>query len=105
MPFFDKTPETFTITNQNCYLGNNIPGKTIEKSFGLITQVTKGINGNVNDKVAEIMDSFFDKATELGANAVINLKFESGSYQRNGSGWVVSYLMIYGEAVVTKSAN
>jgi uncharacterized protein YbjQ (UPF0145 family) len=105
MPFFDKTSKTSIITNPNCYLGSNIPGKNIEKSFGLITQVAKGINGNINDKMEEMMDSFFNKAVEIGADAVINLKFENGSYQQNGSGWVVSYLMIYGEAVLTKPTN
>jgi len=59
----------------------------------------------VNEKMEEMMDSFFNKAVELGADAVINLKFENGSYQQNGSGWVVSYLMIYGEAVLTKPTN
>lgn len=102
MPFFDKTFKTSVITNKNCYLGSTVPGKNIEKSYGLVIQTTKGLNGNVNDEMEKMVDSFFDKATELGANAVVNLKFENGSYQQNGSGWIVSYILIYGEAVLVK---
>ena len=101
----DKNFKTSIITHPNCYLGSSIPGKTIEKSFGLITQITKGVGGNVNNKMEEIMDSFFNKAVELRADSVVNLRFESGTYQQNLPYWPTSYLIIYGEAVITKSTD
>ena len=65
MFFSDKTFRTSIIIHPNCYLGRSIPGKTIEKSFGLITQLTKGLGSNVNDKTEEIIDNFLIKLLNL----------------------------------------
>ena len=98
---FGKTSKTSFINESNCYIGSQIPGKIIEKSFGLVSQITKGVDGNINDKIEEMMGSFIDQSNNLGGNAIINFRVESGSYQQNGSGWVVSYIILYGESVKT----
>jgi uncharacterized protein YbjQ (UPF0145 family) len=46
------------------------------------------------------MKNFIQKLEEIGGNAVVNLRFETGSYQQQGSGWVTTYILIYGEAII-----
>jgi uncharacterized protein YbjQ (UPF0145 family) len=101
MGIFDPTFESVFLSNNKCFLGQNIPGKSIKKSLGLISMVTKGINGNITKVYEDLMCNFIQKLEELGGNAITNFRFETGSYQQQGSAWVVTYLLIYGEAVST----
>ena len=100
MGILDPTFLSTFAANNKCYLGQNIPGKNITKSLGLISMVTKGINGNVNKIYEELIQDFVKKLQESGASAVINFRFEIGSYQQQGSGWITTYIIIYGEAVI-----
>lgn len=100
MGLFGESFESTFIVNDKCYLGHIVPGKNIEKSLGLISLVTKGVNGNINKIYNDLLKQFVQKLESIGGNAVINLRFETGSYQQQGSGWVTSYILIYGEAVI-----
>ena len=97
---FDPTFESTFITNDKCYLGSIIPGKTIAKSLGLMSMVTKGINGNINKELEILTQKFVNSVEKAGGNAIINFRFETGSYQQIGSAWITSYLLIYGEGVL-----
>ena len=98
---FGMETSTF-VTSDKVYLGSSIPGKDIIESFGLVSMVTKGVRGNINDELELLMQKFLDKSNQIGGNAVINFRFETGTYQQNGSGWNVTYLFLYGEAVHVK---
>lgn len=98
---FDSTFESTFAFSDKCFLGQTIPGKQIRKSLGLISMVTKGINGNINKSYESLIETLIQKLDEIGGNAIINLRFESGSYQQQGSGWISTYILIYGEAVIT----
>lgn len=99
---FSPTFETTFITSDKIYLGSSIPNKEIIESFGLVSMVTKGINGNINKEIELLMQKFLNKVDQIGGNAVVNFNFEAGTYQQSGSGWNVSYLFLYGEAVYAK---
>jgi len=90
-------------TVNKVYTNNFVPGKEIEKSLGLITYVKKGIDGNVTDKITDILKKFSKLAEEKGADAVINTRITTGTYQQQGSGWNVTYIIVYGEAIKFKS--
>ena len=87
----------------NCYTGSVVPGKSIVKSFGLITLVKKGIAGNVISEFDGLIEDFSEDLKELGANGCINFRFETGAYQQQGSACIKSYILVYGEAVVLKT--
>ena len=92
----------FTFINNNkCYLGSTIPGKTIKKSLGLMSMIAHGVDWNINKELELLIAKLLDDVEKLGGNAIINLRFETGSYEENGSRWMRTYLLIYGEGVVT----
>lgn len=93
--------ESAFVMNDRCFLGGTIPGKNIIKSFGLISMVTKGIRGNINDELDALMVSFINTAEQKGGNAITHFRFESGSYQVIRSGLELTYLFLYGELVLT----
>lgn len=101
---FDSTFASTILFNNKCFIGANIPGKNIQKSLGLISMVTKGINGNINKEITGLMNDFVSAAEKRGGDSIINFRYESGPYQQQGSGWVVSYLLMYGEVVVCDSS-
>lgn len=97
---FDSTFTSTILFNNKCFIGSNIPGRNIQKSLGLISMVTKGINGNVNKEITGLLNDFVSAAEKKGGDGIINVRFESGSYKQQGSGWVVSYILMYGEVVI-----
>jgi uncharacterized protein YbjQ (UPF0145 family) len=94
--------ENFFTSNKNCFLGSNIPGKTITRSLGLTSMVTTGVGENIGKELEKLINDFVKKAEEMGGNAIINFRFETGSYQPLNSGWGTSYFIIYGEVVVVE---
>lgn len=79
--------------------------KIIEKYYGLVQYSQKGINGSTISReiIKKIFNELLNTAKSVGANAVINVRIESGSYQVNGSALVVTYIIAYGDAVYLTS--
>ena len=102
MGFFKPTEAETSSLTRDCYTGSVVPNYTIEKVLGTIQFTRKGIDGNVLDKVDDMFKSLVKCAEKEGADAVVNAKITTGSYQQQGSGWVVSYIIVYGEAVKLK---
>lgn len=85
---------------EGCYTSGTIPGRTIEKVIGLVEYTRKGVAGDVPKISGELFQSLLATAQEHGGNAVINVQVVSGSYQQQGSKWNVTYVIVYGDAVV-----
>lgn len=83
-----------------CFLSEKVPTKKIVKSFGLIKATTSEICGSFQSEDRLLANELQNKAKEVGANAIVNFRYATGSYQRNGAGWVTSYLIAYGDAVL-----
>jgi hypothetical protein len=104
MGFFkSKQMEKISIIS-DCYTGSVVPNYTIEKVLGTIQLTRNGLDGNnVVDVVNDMFKSLVKCAEKEGADAVINVKTTTGSYEdRNEGGWIVSYITVYGEAVKLK---
>ena len=99
--FLESGSETASLI-ENCYTRSDVPGKTIEKSLGLIQFTKKGIKGNITKEIDGIFESLIRVAREQGANAVINVQLTTGSYEEAVNQWEASYLIVYGEAVILK---
>ncbi|ENC9558322.1 heavy metal-binding domain-containing protein [Aeromonas hydrophila] len=95
-------PEESAALIEGCYTLQEIPGKRIIKSLGLIEYTKKGIAGDAPKISNEIFHSLFLTAKEKGANAVVNVRLVSGSYHAQGSQWEVTYVVAYGDAVIAE---
>lgn len=101
---------------------NYVPGKNITKVIGTIWGITvrsRGIGGNIMAGVRSLgggeikeyskmlsdarntaMDRLRDSAKQLGANAVIELRFDSSDI-----GQVMTEIVAYGTAVIVEDAS
>ncbi|EQB74073.1 MAG: hypothetical protein AMDU4_FER2C00031G0003 [Ferroplasma sp. Type II] len=101
---------------------NYVPGKNITKVIGTIWGITvrsRGIGGNImaglrslgggeikeyskmlSDARNTAMDRLRDSAKQLGANAVIELRFDSSDI-----GQVMTEIVAYGTAVIVEDAS
>ncbi len=95
-------PEETTTLIEGCYTLSAVPGKNIVKSFGLIEHTMKNIDGNAPKKIEAVFNNLLAAAKKKGANAVVNLQLVTGSYERQGSKWIATYIIAYGDAVVVE---
>lgn len=101
---------------------NDIPGKTTQKHIGIVRglivrspTITQGIMGGLknilggsNVSYAEMCeqarqhayDMMLKHAEEMGANAVIGMRFDTGDISRGGSS--ITEVLCYGTAVMIK---
>ncbi|NCQ28421.1 MAG: heavy metal-binding domain-containing protein [Armatimonadetes bacterium] len=81
---------------------SSVPGKNITSVIGAVsgkskTQASTQEEFDLAEK--EAMLSIIENAQRLGANAIIDLKATTGTYQQQGSQWQVSQTMYSGTAV------
>ncbi|EDP75386.1 heavy metal-binding domain-containing protein [Hydrogenivirga sp. 128-5-R1-1] len=83
-------------------------GKSVAKTFGLI-YVSETMSSPNRDGAKELVDKVIRKlireARKKGANALVNVKIEAGSYAYAGAEWVVLHLIAYGEAVFIEESG
>lgn len=93
-------PKSSTDLIEGCYTLSEVPGKRIGKSLGLIEYTMKGLAGDMPEESSGIFRGLLESALEKGANAVVNVRITSGSYQQQGSQWQVTYVIAFGDAVI-----
>ena len=84
---------------------DHLPGREIERYLGLVQYSDKGFTGNFPKKSGELFQGLLNAASDAGGDAVINMRVSTGSYQAQGSQWVCAFVIVYGEAVRTTSAE
>lgn len=85
---------------EECYTLDHVPGKQIKSSLGLVEYTKIGITGDVPKLSEGIFQSLLQSAREKGANAVVNVRLVSGSYDAQGTKWQETYIIAYGDAVI-----
>lgn len=100
--FGSKTIEENSSILENCTTLEHIHGKEIIKSLGLIEYTLKDVEGKVVSDIKAILNCLLQAAIDAGANAVVNVKLVSGSYDKQGSQWNSSYIIAYGDAVIAE---
>jgi hypothetical protein len=93
-------PETSAALIEGCYSLAEVPGRPVVQALGLVQFTQKGVAGNMPAESKSIFASLVAAARERGANAVINVRLTTGTYQQQGSQWNVTYVVAYGDAVV-----
>lgn len=81
---------------------NSLPNREIKGALGNVTGISataastdRGFRKAEKEALADIMR----RGIDMGANAIIDLKMTTGSYEQQGSKWVVSKVVYYGTAV------
>ncbi len=80
----------------------DIAGKTIREVKGVVMGTSKQAASTDSEfRLAEnqAMIEMMERALGLGANAITDLKITTGSYEHQGSKWMVSKVTCYGTAV------
>ena len=82
--------------------GNTVPGKKILKVLGAVravsdTQASSRQEFDLAEK--EAMKTLMTSAISLSANAIIDVRLSTGTYQKKGSQWQVSQSVYTGTAV------
>lgn len=85
---------------EGCYTLAEVPGRRITKSLGLVEYTYGYPLGEMPNGSAGIFEKLLDTARESGANAVVNVRLTTGSYQRQGSQMQVTYVVAFGDAVI-----
>ncbi len=81
---------------------NTIPGKEIKEILGIVRGISDtSASSDAEFKLAEkeALFKIMEESFKLGANAIVDLKSTTGSYQRQGSQWMVSKVIYIGTAV------
>ncbi|EJO6308834.1 hypothetical protein NRS54_004114 [Salmonella enterica] len=72
------------------------------KNFGLVKATTAEISAKYRNEDDALLSALFSEATKTGANAIINFRYTSGSYN-TGNGYFASYLIATGDAVLLEN--
>lgn len=80
----------------------SLPDKAVKSALGNVTGISatsastdRGFRKAEKEALADIMR----QGIQMGANAIVDLKMTTGSYEQQGSKWVVSKVVYYGTAV------
>ncbi|CAG1064748.1 hypothetical protein BAC1_00313 [uncultured bacterium] len=81
---------------------NSLPDRVIKGALGNVTGISatsastdRGFRKAEKEALADIMR----QGIQLGANAIVDLKMSTGSYEQQGSKWIVAKVVYYGTAV------
>ena len=81
---------------------NSLPDREIKGALGNVTGISataastdRGFRKAEKEALADIMR----QGIQIGANAIVDLKMTTGSYEQQGSQWMVSKEVYYGTAV------
>jgi uncharacterized protein YbjQ (UPF0145 family) len=99
MGLFDRKLDISTTAHFQIFTSTP-PQIKILKNLGLVKATTSEITFKYRNEDDELLTYLLDEAKKLGANAIINFQYVSGSYQRNGHAFVTSYLIATGDAVL-----
>lgn len=87
------------LITSNIYSSSYIPNANITKNLGMVKIVISEIWGKFKNEDEAAKVELINLTQTKGGNAIINFKYETGSFQRTGSGSVSSYIIAYGDAV------
>ncbi|MGF7420261.1 hypothetical protein [Providencia rettgeri] len=100
MKIFTSNPIVHdSLITSNIYSSSYIPNANITKNLGMVKVVISEIWGKFKDEDEVAKVELINLTKDKGGNAIINFKYETGSFQRTGSGSVSSYIIAYGDAV------
>lgn len=104
MGIFSKTKKdisVFTSHSTACFSSSTIIGKEIIENLGMVRATSRPFCGEYNEEDVFVQSELIKKAESIGANAIINFRYEIGSFQAAlGTAWNNAFIIAYGDAVL-----
>ncbi len=104
MGIFSKTKKdlsVFTSHSVTCFTSSSIPSRKIISNLGMVRATSRPFCGEYNEEDVFVQSELIKKAESIGANAIINFRYEIGSFQAAlGTAWNNAFIIAYGDAVV-----
>ncbi|EHN4672443.1 heavy metal-binding domain-containing protein [Escherichia coli] len=98
MGLFDHKTNVSLSAHSNVF--TSVPSHIrILKNFGLVKATTAEISGKYYNEDDELLSALLSEASQMGANAIVNFQYISGSYN-TGNGYFATYIIATGDAVV-----
>ncbi|EFE3851752.1 hypothetical protein D9J65_23745 [Escherichia coli] len=98
MGLFDHKTNVSLSAHSNVF--TSVPSHMrILKNFGLVKATTAEISGKYYNEDDELLSALLSEASKMGANAIVNFQYISGSYN-TGNGYFATYIIATGDAVV-----
>ena len=98
MGLFDHKTNITISAHSNVFTSTPSQMKIV-KNFGLIKATTAEISGIYYNEDDELLSALLSEASKMGANAIVNFQYISGSYN-TGNGYFATYIIATGDAVV-----
>ncbi|HFE0750544.1 TPA: heavy metal-binding domain-containing protein [Escherichia coli] len=98
MGLFDHKTNITISAHSNVFTSTPSQMKIVKK-FGLIKATTAEISGKYYNEDDELLSALLSEASKMGANAIVNFQYISGSYN-TGNGYFATYIIATGDAVV-----
>jgi hypothetical protein len=83
------SPKYVPLTSAAIFTTCDVPGRTIEQTFGLVALLSEGGLGTTSGSLPHLMEAALAKVTELGGNAIVGAHFDA----------VLGAMFFYGTAV------
>ncbi|EFG1926047.1 heavy metal-binding domain-containing protein [Escherichia coli] len=98
MGLFDHKTNITISAHSNVFTSTPSQMKIV-KNFCLIKATTAEISGKYYNEDDELLSALLSEASKMGANAIVNFQYISGSYN-TGNGYFATYIIATGDAVV-----
>lgn len=81
---------------------SSLPEREIKGALGNVTGISEtaaSTDKSFRKAEKEALADIMRQGIQMGANAIVDLKMATGSYEQQGSQWMVSKVVYYGTAV------
>ncbi|EMD0832075.1 heavy metal-binding domain-containing protein [Morganella morganii] len=103
MGIFSKTKKdlsVFTSHTATCFTSSSIPSRKIISNLGMVKATSRPFCGAYDEEDDFVQAELVKKAESIGANAVINFRYETGCFEANGASMNNAFIIAYGDAVL-----
>lgn len=109
MGIFSKTRKdinVFTSHSTACFTSSVISGRKIIANLGMVRATSRPFCGEYDEEDVFVQAEIIKKAESIGANAIINFRYEIGCFQAGlGTAWNNAFIIAYGDAVIIDNAD